>query len=232
MPHNCASVQRKTDTPQLRISSPDLPLIPSNRPSHAVARGKIGGERWSLGKHIFADFAHCNPGMLNEPETMLSVARRAGAASGSTVLGEMVHAYGPQGVSIALLLAESHLFVHTWPEYGYVSIDVFTCGETLRPERSVRMFSQLLRPGKSKLRTIKRGIRSEVGPQIVVPNPRSSGYDTNLSLYQVMRSNKRLRKQVCALQQSISRTRAQRNAGRRRTLRRANNSRRIDLRAP
>lgn len=64
---------------------------------------------------------------------MLEAARRSGA----TIIGHQFHQFTPHGVSGVVLIAESHLSIHTWPERGYAAVDIFTCGTTMRPEVAI-----------------------------------------------------------------------------------------------
>jgi len=83
----------------------------------------------ALGTQILLELKECNRDILNDMsyirEAMLGAAREVGA----TVLGETFHKFAPQGVTGLVSIAESHLCIHTWPEYGYAAVDVFTCGE-------------------------------------------------------------------------------------------------------
>jgi S-adenosylmethionine decarboxylase len=85
-----------------------------------------------LGVQILADFHGCDAAALDDVEgvraAMVEAARRAGA----TIVSECFHRFSPHGVSGVVVIAESHLAVHTWPEHGYAAVDFFTCGDTLR----------------------------------------------------------------------------------------------------
>ncbi len=84
-------------------------------------------EHKPLGRHIIADFFGSKN--IDDPDYIEKALRDAAAASGATVLGYKFHRFSPQGVTGYLLLAESHISIHTWPEHGYAAIDVFTCGD-------------------------------------------------------------------------------------------------------
>lgn len=87
----------------------------------------------ALGRHILVEFNGCNPDILNDvaviEEAMVEGARKAGA----TVIQSTFHHFSPFGVSGVVVIQESHLAIHTWPEYGYAAVDLFTCGETVDP---------------------------------------------------------------------------------------------------
>lgn len=89
----------------------------------------LHGTSRRLGTHIILEVAGVTFEQLNN-STHLPQAIQAAAASASlTVLDELYHAFPEQGLSGLLLLAESHLSYHTWPEHGYAAFDLFTCGE-------------------------------------------------------------------------------------------------------
>lgn len=83
----------------------------------------------ALGNHILVEFMNCDPHIMNDVATierdMVDAARKAGA----TVINSTFHHFSPWGVSGVVVIQESHLAIHTWPEYGYAAVDLFTCGE-------------------------------------------------------------------------------------------------------
>jgi S-adenosylmethionine decarboxylase proenzyme len=72
----------------------------------------------------------------------------------------MFHRYNPQGVSGVVVIAESHLSIHTWPEYGYAAVDFFTCGETVDPYLAHEHIAKMLGAGKAQVEELRRGIPS------------------------------------------------------------------------
>ncbi len=79
-------------------------------------------------------------------------------ACGATILNIDLHAFSPNGgVSGVAILQESHLSIHTWPEYEYAAIDLFVCG-TLNPHLAIPVLEEEFRPKKIDIQEIKRGI--------------------------------------------------------------------------
>ena len=111
-----------------------------------------------LGTHFIVEFYNCDCELLNDihyiQENMLKAAEEAGA----TIVGEKFHRFSPQGVSGAVVLAESHISIHTWPELSYAAVDVFTCGDKCSPEKGVDYLKNALRAKKELRKKIKRGI--------------------------------------------------------------------------
>ncbi len=87
----------------------------------------------ALGRHILVEMYECNPSFLNDVEyiekSMVEGTRKANA----TIIQSTFHKFSPHGVSGVIVIAESHVAIHTWPEYKYAAVDIFTCGETIDP---------------------------------------------------------------------------------------------------
>jgi len=112
----------------------------------------------ALGKHLLLELNGCDHKLLNDisfiKETMLAAAKESGA----TVLGESFHQFSPQGVSGVIIIAESHLTVHTWPEHGYAGADIFTCGTRVKPEKAAKVIIARLKPDTHSIILMERGI--------------------------------------------------------------------------
>lgn len=112
----------------------------------------------ALGKHLLVELHGCDPEALKSVdlirETMVSAARLANA----TIMGVSFHEFSPFGVSGVVVIAESHLSIHTWPEYRYAAVDIFTCGDQLRPEIAAEFISSKLKCKKASLVEVKRGL--------------------------------------------------------------------------
>lgn len=115
------------------------------------------------GRHWLIELSGCTASLLDDAghvrRAMVAAAREAGA----TVVGELVHAFEPQGVTGLLLLAESHLSVHTWPERGYAAVDVYTCGDA-RPQVAARVLAQAFEAGRVESLCVERGAGLRVRP--------------------------------------------------------------------
>jgi len=87
----------------------------------------------SLGRHILVEFHGCSAEILNDvpriEQDMIDAATQAGA----TIISSVFHHFSPFGVSGVVVIQESHLAIHTWPEYGYAAVDLFTCGDSVNP---------------------------------------------------------------------------------------------------
>ena len=96
---------------------------------------------------------------LADPLRTLCV--KAARDAGLTVVGERFYQFEPQGVTGTVLLAESHIAIHTWPEAGFVTVDVYVCNlltdNTRKAEQVFRALQAVLRPERTRFQAIHRG---------------------------------------------------------------------------
>jgi len=90
----------------------------------------------SLGKHILVEFNGCDPEILNDVFKIESIMKNAAEKSEATIINTTFHHFSPIGVSGVVVIQESHLAIHTWPEYRYAALDIFTCGDLVEPWES------------------------------------------------------------------------------------------------
>ncbi len=98
----------------------------------------------ALGKHLLLELKGCNKEVLNDIGFLREALLAAAGEAGATVLGESFHQFSPQGVSGVVIIAESHLCIHTWPEYGYAAADIFTCGSSVQPRKAAEIIVRKL----------------------------------------------------------------------------------------
>ena len=119
-----------------------------------------------FGKHYLVDFRSCDRSTLEQLEVTREIFLRAARESNATLLGELFHQFEPVGVSGVLLIAESHISVHTWPEDGFASVDIFTCGEEMDAEVAIDVLTRGFRAREVDVRMHLRGrLSNEVGGQ-------------------------------------------------------------------
>jgi S-adenosylmethionine decarboxylase len=87
----------------------------------------------ALGRQVMAEIFGCGFDALNDVEKVRQIMVQAALEAGAEVREVAFHKFSPQGVSGVVVISESHLAVHTWPELGYAAVDVFTCGEKVNP---------------------------------------------------------------------------------------------------
>ncbi len=112
----------------------------------------------ALGRHLLLELKDCEREVLNDLSFLKGVLSAAASKAGATVLGESFHQFNPQGVSGVVVIAESHLFIHTWPEYGYAAVDIFTCGNSVQPGKAAQKLIRELGAKSHTILEIQRGI--------------------------------------------------------------------------
>ena len=109
------------------------------------------------GIHLLADLYGCPQNRLSDPGWLDGKLVAAADEAGATVVNSSFHHFSPQGVSGVVIIAESHITIHTWPEIGYAALDVFTCG---RPELTnciTEKIVEQLEAESVKYNQVKRG---------------------------------------------------------------------------
>jgi S-adenosylmethionine decarboxylase len=112
----------------------------------------------ALGKHLLLELKDCDPEILNDLSFLQTILPEAASQAGATVLGNSFHQFEPQGVSGVVIIAESHVFIHTWPEFGYAAVDIFTCGNSVHPDKAANILVKELKAKSHTVLEIQRGI--------------------------------------------------------------------------
>ncbi|PKD44824.1 adenosylmethionine decarboxylase [Rhodohalobacter barkolensis] len=87
----------------------------------------------ALGRQILVEFYDCDESKINDVSYIENSLIQATKASKATIISHNFHKFSPYGVSGVVVIAESHVAIHTWPEYNYAAVDIFTCGDTIDP---------------------------------------------------------------------------------------------------
>lgn len=114
----------------------------------------------ALGQHILIDLQGCQ-NMPQTPEQMKSDMLEAAHRIEATVVTSIFHQFSPHGLSGVVVIAESHLAVHTWPEHGSVCIDLFTCSNDMKPEVGVAWLFEQWDARSASVRTVDRGMSKQ-----------------------------------------------------------------------
>ncbi|MFC4278794.1 adenosylmethionine decarboxylase [Achromobacter aloeverae] len=110
-----------------------------------------------LGRHLLADLHGVAPALLRDPHGLRELLTAAARVAGAHVLGAHFHHFGGgEGVTGVILLSESHITIHTWPENGYAALDIFMCGHA-RPELALDHIRLALAPARADTTTVPRG---------------------------------------------------------------------------
>lgn len=112
---------------------------------------------YHLGTHLLIELYDCNRDLLDDADAIEDMMLEAAEASGATIISHHVNRFNPYGVSGVVIIAESHITVHTWPEHGYAAADVFTCGESVSPGAVKEVLEKRFEAERSTANEIKRG---------------------------------------------------------------------------
>jgi S-adenosylmethionine decarboxylase proenzyme len=114
----------------------------------------------TLGIHLLIELWACNREKIDDVDYLCRIMSQAAEVAGATVLKTAFQDFNPQGVSGVVVIAESHLTIHTWPEYGYAAVDIFTCGNTVDPWTAAGFLKQELEAENSRMLNFERGFPS------------------------------------------------------------------------
>jgi S-adenosylmethionine decarboxylase len=112
----------------------------------------------ALGRHVLAEFYGCPEEILNDIQRIERTMVDAALEAGAEIREVAFHKFSPQGVSGVVVISESHLAIHTWPELGYAAVDVFTCGDKVDPWVSANYLKEHFAAERLSAQEITRGI--------------------------------------------------------------------------
>lgn len=129
----------------------------------------------TLGSHLLVEYEGCDPDLLDDEAKIRDLMREAARAAGATEVAVVFHRFSPQGVTGVVVVEESHLSIHTWPEYGYASVDFYTCGEC-EPKRAHEVLLRGLCATRAEVMRVERGLRGmpramRLAQHAVTPDP-------------------------------------------------------------
>ena len=117
----------------------------------------------ALGRHILAEYYHCDTHVLNDLRFIEDSMKEAAVRAGSTIVDSVFKRFEPHGISGVVVIAESHLAIHTWPEYGYAAVDLFTCGQNVDPWIAYEYLKGVFSAVNTECREMPRGDLSVLG---------------------------------------------------------------------
>ncbi|WP_433707351.1 adenosylmethionine decarboxylase [Paenibacillus illinoisensis] len=112
----------------------------------------------TFGRHVAVDVWGVDFDLLNSAEYLQAQLVEAAEACGATVMSVQSKQFEPQGATVLVLLSESHLSIHTYPERGFAAIDCYTCGETVDPQLAIDYLVSVLKPEITYAKKLVRGL--------------------------------------------------------------------------
>lgn len=122
----------------------------------------------ALGRQILVEYYDCNNDVINDVSKIESMLLEATRRSNASIISHNFHKFSPHGISGTVVIAESHVAIHTWPEYGYAAVDIFTCGETIDPWVIQEYLKEGFESGNVSSMEMKRGMfKVEQGQELL-----------------------------------------------------------------
>ncbi|MDO7787661.1 adenosylmethionine decarboxylase [Desulforamulus aquiferis] len=113
-----------------------------------------------LGVQLLAEIWDCDQDKLNDIKTVQNIMVNAAKKAKAEIREVVFHRFEPQGVSGVVVISESHLTIHTWPELAYAAVDIFTCGEHVDPWIALESITQDLNAEDANVMEISRGMKN------------------------------------------------------------------------
>jgi S-adenosylmethionine decarboxylase len=112
----------------------------------------------ALGRHLLLELFDCDLDAINNVETVKGALIEAAKRAQATIVDVVFHEFNPFGVSGVVVIAESHLSIHTWPEYRYAAVDIFSCGDVLQPEVAANYLVEHFGAERTSVVEMQRGM--------------------------------------------------------------------------
>jgi len=112
----------------------------------------------ALGRHLLLELFDCDLDAINNVETVKGALIEAAKRAQATIVDVVFHEFNPFGVSGVVVIAESHLSIHTWPEYRYAAVDIFSCGDVLQPEVAATYLVEQFGAERTSVIELQRGM--------------------------------------------------------------------------
>ena len=111
----------------------------------------------SLGQQLIVELYGCDRTLLDDPSRLEQILTESIRRSGGTIIRPCFHQFSPHGVTGVVVIAESHVSIHTWPEFGYCALDVFTCGTQVQTDQIFEYVRSELQAQETSVMEVKRG---------------------------------------------------------------------------
>lgn len=125
-------------------------------------------ENGELGRHILAEYHGCDPLVIGDRDAVRLLMLECARLMNATIVTDVFHSFNPHGVSGVVVISESHAAIHTWPERGIASVDIFSCGANIKPFAALDFLKQGFGAGRRSVMEIRRGLPEGVAAELFV----------------------------------------------------------------
>jgi S-adenosylmethionine decarboxylase len=115
-------------------------------------------KKTALGRHMLLEFSGCDRDLIDHLDHVRECMLESARISNARIVTDVFHRFNPHGLSGVVVIAESHIAIHTWPEHGCASVDVFSCGQEMRPECIEPFLKEKFKASLSFCREFERGV--------------------------------------------------------------------------
>jgi S-adenosylmethionine decarboxylase len=112
----------------------------------------------ALGRHLLLELFDCDFDAISSLDTVKSALVEAAKRAHATIVDVVFHEFNPFGISGVVVIAESHLSIHTWPEHRYAAVDIFSCGDVLEPEVAANYLVEQFGAERTSVVELQRGL--------------------------------------------------------------------------
>jgi S-adenosylmethionine decarboxylase len=121
----------------------------------------------ALGRHLLLELFDCDSDAINNLEAVKGALIEAAKRAQATIVDVVFHEFNPFGISGVVVIAESHLSIHTWPEYRYAAVDIFSCGDVLQPEIAANYLGEQFATKRASVVEMQRGMLLNAGVPVL-----------------------------------------------------------------
>lgn len=115
----------------------------------------------TVGYHYIVEATGCSPAIIGDPARTREILLQAARVGRMEVKTSYFFKFNPHGISGMLIIAESHISIHAWPEDGYAAVDVYVCGKNANPEKAIDSILEAFEARHAHITEIKRGVKDE-----------------------------------------------------------------------
>ena len=112
----------------------------------------------TLGSQHLVEFYGCCANLINDKTFVRQMMIEAAILAKATIVADVFHEFNPHGISGVVVIAESHLAIHSWPEHHCVSLDIFTCSGQMAPEAAIEHLRVAFKAQQVEIQKFKRGV--------------------------------------------------------------------------